>query len=85
MSPNGVDRVGALNEGIMSELVDGCEGWVGGGYGWLRHGFSTRAGGVSSVYGGNSLNLGWTKEDEPGLVAENRRRFLRSVGGDLRG
>jgi YfiH family protein len=69
----------------MSELVDVVRvgGWEG--YGWLRHGFSTRAGGVSSVYGGNSLNLGWTKEDEPGLVAENRRCFLRSVGGDLRG
>lgn len=54
-------------------------------YGWLRHGFSTRRGGVSSVYGGKSLNLGWTKEDEPRLVVENRWRFLRSVGGDLAG
>jgi YfiH family protein len=53
-------------------------------YGWLRHGFSTRLGGVSTGYGGKSLNLGWTK-DEPGLVVENRRRFLRSVGGDLSG
>lgn len=51
-------------------------------YGWLRHGFSTRAGGVSMVYGGSSLNLGWTKEDDPGLVAENRRRFLGGVCGD---
>ena len=51
-------------------------------YGWLRHGFSTRAGGVSTVYGRDTdLNLGWTKEDDPGAVAENRRRFLRSAGG----
>ena len=50
---------------------------------WLRHGFSTRRGGISSIYGGKSLNLGWTKEDETTLVAENRRRFLRYVDGDL--
>ena len=50
-------------------------------YGWLRHGFSTRKGGVSTVYGGNSLNLGWTKEDETALVTENRRRFLQAVCG----
>jgi polyphenol oxidase len=50
-------------------------------YAWLRHGFSTRSGGVSRVYGGSSLNLGWTKEDDPAAVAENRRRFLRGVWG----
>jgi polyphenol oxidase len=49
-------------------------------YGWLRHGFSTRAGGVSSVYGPRSLNLGWTKEDDPANVAENRRLFQAAVG-----
>lgn len=54
-------------------------------YGWLRHGFSTRRGGISSVYGGKSLNLGWTKEDHPAFVAENRRRFLRSVSGGWAG
>jgi YfiH family protein len=56
------------------------DGWKQ--YDWLRHGFSTRAGGVSTVYGGSSLNLGWTKEDEPALVAENRRRFLSAVTGE---
>jgi YfiH family protein len=56
------------------------EGWEQ--YGWLRHGFSTRAGGVSSVYGGSSLNVGWTKEDNPAAVAENRRRFIAAVAGD---
>lgn len=54
-------------------------------YRWLRHGFSTRQGGVSTVYGGSSLNLGWSKEDDPALVAENRRRFLHALEGDSRG
>jgi len=49
---------------------------------WLRHGFSTRAGGVSTVYGGETLNLGWTKEDDPANVAENRRRLVDAVSGD---
>jgi YfiH family protein len=54
-------------------------------YAWLRHGFSTRRGGVSSVYGGKSLNLGWTKEDDPASVAENRRRFLSEIDGEKGG
>jgi polyphenol oxidase len=52
------------------------------GYEWLRHGFSTRAGGVSSVYGGRTLNLGWTKEDDPAAVAENRRLLLDAIYGE---
>jgi YfiH family protein len=52
-------------------------------YPWLRHGFSTRSGGVSTIYGGKSLNLGWTKDDDPALVAENRRLLVEAVtGGD---
>src|SRR5580704_16838948 len=56
-------------------------------YGWLRHGFSARCGGVSTVYRGGDvglgiLNLGWTAEVDPAAVAENRRRFLRTVAGD---
>jgi YfiH family protein len=51
-------------------------------FGWLRHGFSTRAGGVSTVYGdGDALNLGWTEEDDPAAVAENRQRLVQAVGG----
>lgn len=50
-------------------------------YDWLLHGFSTRDGGVSQVYGGSTLNLGWTKEDNPASVAENRSRFLSAVCG----
>lgn len=48
-------------------------------YPWLRHGFSLRAGGVSTVYGSPSLNLGWTKEDAPAAVMENRRRFVAAL------
>jgi YfiH family protein len=51
-------------------------------YLWLRHGFSTRIGGLSTVYGDGDLNLGWTKDDDPKLVAGNRRRLLESVGWD---
>jgi YfiH family protein len=53
------------------------EGWKP--YEWLLHGFSTRQGGISQVYGGSALNLGWTKEDDPQSVAENRSRFLTAV------
>ncbi len=49
-------------------------------YEWLRHGFSTRSNGTSSVYGGSTLNLGWTKEDDPAAVTENRARFLKAIG-----
>ena len=49
---------------------------------WLRHGFSTRAGGASTVYGGRTLNLGWTKEDDAALVAENRRALVGAVAGE---
>jgi hypothetical protein len=48
-------------------------------YPWLLHGFSCRPGGVSDVYGAGSLNLGWTKHDDSANVAENRRRFVRTV------
>ena len=50
-------------------------------YPWLLHGFSSRAGGVSDVYGPGSLNLGWTKTDDPKNVAENRRRFILEIAG----
>ncbi len=54
-------------------------------YGWLRHGFSTRFGGVSSVYEGMDLNLGFTADDDAALVRENRRRFRRTVCGEMCG
>ncbi|HEY6374071.1 MAG TPA: peptidoglycan editing factor PgeF [Edaphobacter sp.] len=68
----------------VAELVV-AGGWER--YKWLLHGFSTRAGGVSTVYsaGVGELNLGWTKEDDPACVRENRGRFLRLVGGEMCG
>jgi YfiH family protein len=56
------------------------EGWKR--HEWLLHGFSTRSGGISQVYGGCTLNLGWTKEDDSTSVTENRRRFLGAVCGE---
>ena len=48
---------------------------------WLIHGFSTRGGGHSRLYGGNTLNLGFTKEDSKTAVERNRVDFLRDLGG----
>jgi len=53
----------------------------------IVHGFSTRTGGKTRVYqpwlpaSEGDLNLSFTKEDDPKLVAENRRRFLRAASG----
>ncbi|MGC2322274.1 MAG: peptidoglycan editing factor PgeF [Terriglobales bacterium] len=47
---------------------------------WLIHGFSTRAGGVSTAYGGQALNLGYTKHDTHAAVDENRTLLLQSLG-----
>lgn len=43
---------------------------------WLVHGFSTRVGGCSRVYGGNALNLGFTRHDSRSVVERNRAAFL---------
>lgn len=51
----------------------------------LLHGFSTRPGGLTRIYrpwlqrGDGDLNLSWTKEDSPKLVAQNRTRFLHEI------
>jgi polyphenol oxidase len=47
---------------------------------WLVHGFSTRLGGVSRAYGGNALNLGFTKHDSRTAVERNRELFLKELG-----
>jgi polyphenol oxidase len=47
---------------------------------WLVHGFSTRGGGFSQVYGGNALNLGFTKQDSRNTVERNRAAFLSQLG-----
>jgi len=52
---------------------------------WLVHGFSTRTGGFSRVYGGNALNLGFTKHDSRRAVERNRKAFLREVGAGAGG
>jgi polyphenol oxidase len=52
---------------------------------WLIHGFSTRPGGFSKVYGGKSLNLGFTREDSQRAVKQNRTAFLRQLGAIRKG
>lgn len=52
---------------------------------WLVHGFSTRLGGFSRVYGGSSLNLGFTKEDSRSSVERNRTAFLEALGANHNG
>jgi len=47
---------------------------------WLVHAFSTRHGGVSRPYGGNVLNLGFTKQDSRAAVERNRTLFLKKLG-----
>jgi purine-nucleoside/S-methyl-5'-thioadenosine phosphorylase / adenosine deaminase len=47
---------------------------------WLVHGFSTRLGGFSRPYGGDALNLGFTKDDSRAAVERNRAAFLRELG-----
>jgi len=49
---------------------------------WLVHGFSTRPGGHSRVYGGEALNLGFTKQDSKAAVERNRATFLRRLGAN---
>jgi YfiH family protein len=46
---------------------------------WLVHAFSTRQGGVSRAYGGNALNLGFTKHDSRAAVERNRELFLKEL------
>ncbi len=48
-------------------------------YPWLVHGFSTRLGGFSRAYGGEALNLGFTKDDSGAAVERNRSAFLRGL------
>jgi YfiH family protein len=52
---------------------------------WLIHGFSTRLGGFSRAYGKGSLNLGFTPEDSPRAVKQNRAAFLRQLGAVRKG
>jgi YfiH family protein len=47
---------------------------------WLVHGFSTRGGGTSRAYGGNALNLGFTRDDDRASVERNRALLLQALG-----
>lgn len=49
-------------------------------FSWLVHGFSTRRGGFSKAYGGDALNLGFTKHDSRADVERNRAAFLKQLG-----
>ncbi len=50
---------------------------------WLWHGFSTRLGGVTSAYStdrsASELNLGFTPDDPPENILENRLRLAHAV------
>lgn len=49
---------------------------------WLIHAFTTRAGGVSAPpY--DSLNMSFSRPDDPAAVLENRRRVCRALGISL--
>jgi len=60
-------------------------------YPWLLAAFSTRQGGQTTAYSAaetlpgkrpaGEQNLSWTAQDDPGIVAANRRRFLAAVAG----
>ena len=67
-----------VSDEVRSSVVR-IPGWER--YAWMRHGFSTRVGGVSRVYGGQDLNLGFTKDDLPEAVRVNRRGFAEAVSG----
>ncbi len=69
--PNRVPKPAKLNILSVSHLSE---------FAWLVHGFSTRIGGFSRAYGGNALNLGFTKDDSRAAVERNRAAFLRELG-----
>ncbi len=71
--PNRVSKQGKLNI-LRSPLLSR--------FPWLVHGFSTRLGGFSRPYGGEALNLGFTKDDSKAAVERNRTAFLRELRVD---
>jgi hypothetical protein len=52
---------------------------------WLVHGFTTRPGGATTSYGGHTLNLGFTKDDERERVERNRKAVLLAAGSASKG
>ncbi|MDE1154905.1 MAG: peptidoglycan editing factor PgeF [Acidobacteriaceae bacterium] len=66
--------------------IERVPGWEK--YSWLNAGFSTRLNGASTIYNYDDrgeLNLGWNGEDSVEAVAENRRRFVKAIGGKQAG
>jgi YfiH family protein len=52
---------------------------------WLVHGFSSRHGGFSAAYGGDALNLGFTRHDTRSSVERNREAFLQKIEATCKG
>jgi polyphenol oxidase len=52
---------------------------------WLVHGFTTRPGGLTTVYGGRTLNVGFTKDDLRASVERNRKQVLLAAGAATKG
>jgi polyphenol oxidase len=52
---------------------------------WLVHGFATRPGGFTTVYGGRTLNVGFTKDDLRARVERNRKQVLLAAGAVTKG
>jgi polyphenol oxidase len=52
---------------------------------WLVHGFTTRPGGFTAVYGGRTLNVGFTKDDLRASVERNRKQVLLAAGAATKG
>jgi polyphenol oxidase len=52
---------------------------------WLVHGFTMRPGGATTSYGGRTLNLGFTKDDEREHVERNRKAVLLATGAAANG
>ncbi len=80
--PNGLEQSSftPAKAGSLLPAIDPVPGWER--YPWLRAGFSTRQNGASGVYGTGELNLGWTVEDDPAAVLNNRAAFVRHVAGE---
>jgi YfiH family protein len=52
---------------------------------WLVHGFTTRPGGFTTIYGGRTLNVGFTKDDLRASVERNRKQVLLAAGAATNG
>ena len=82
-------RVAAKTKTLSKRKVEVLRAAPLGRIPWLVHGFSTRNGGISKLYGGSTLNLGYTRpggtalgntaNDSKLTVASNRKAFAEAV------